>query len=99
MPKGIVLIHIQDFGNTYRASGSLVCLQGRIGEEPLKLVFKKIRYIVSIFLTADTALTAVSGDELASSGEFVDGETAAVGTALTFRHAGIVFQFTEFLIR
>ena len=36
--------------------------------------------------------TTVSGDELSASGKTVDGETAVVGAALTFCHAGGKFQ-------
>ena len=53
---------------------------------------------MGILLTADTTFTAVAGDELTAAGEFVDGQTAVVGTTLTFRHAGLQLQIADLLV-
>ena len=92
MPKRVILIHIQYSGNTYSASFCLVSLQRRIMKEPVKLIFIEIWYIVGVLLTTDAAFTAVTGNILASAGEFIDGKAAVVGTALTFCHAGLKLQ-------
>lgn len=39
---------------------------------------------MGILLTTDTAFATIAGDELTAAGEFVDGQTAVVGTALAF---------------
>ena len=98
MPEGIVLIHVQDSGNSHHAPPGLVCFQGRVGEESLQFIFVQIGHIVGIFLAADSAFAAVAGDKLASAGKFVDGEPAAVGTAPAFGHACFIFQGTELFI-
>ena len=98
MPEGIVFIHIQDSGNSHGTSGSLIGIQRRIGEEPLKLIFKKVRYIVCIFLSADTALTAVAGDELSATGKLIDGKSAVVGATLTLCHTGFILEGAEFFV-
>ena len=53
---------------------------------------------MGILLTADTTFTAVAGDELTATGEFVDGQTTVVGTTLTFRHAGLELEIADLLI-
>ena len=53
---------------------------------------------MGILLTTDTAFATVAGDELTAAGEFVDGQTAVVGTALTFCHAGLELQVADLLI-
>ena len=52
--------------------------------------------MVGVFLFTQTTFTSVSGDELASTGKTVNGETTAVGTAFAFGHAGSKFQFVDF---
>ena len=52
-----------------------------------------------VFLFAESALTTVAGDELASAGEFIDRQTAAVGTAAAFCHAGRKFQRIDLVNR
>ena len=53
---------------------------------------------MGILLTTDTAFATIAGDELTAAGEFVDGQTTVVGTALTFCHTGLELQVADLLI-
>ena len=92
MPEGIILEHVQDSGNTHPAPGSFVQRQGLIAEDPLVFIFKQIRDMIFVLLFSDAALAAVAADILPAAAETVDGQTAAVGTALAVGHTGGIFQ-------
>ena len=53
---------------------------------------------MGILLTTDTAFATIAGDELTAAGELIDGQTAVVGTTLTFRHAGLELEIADLLI-
>ena len=53
--------------------------------------------MIFIFGFAETALTAVSGYVLSAAREFVDGQSAAVGTATAFCHTGFKLQGADFV--
>ena len=53
---------------------------------------------MGILLTTDTAFATIAGDELTAAGELIDGQTAIVGTALTFCHTGLKLQVADLLI-
>ena len=91
-PERVIFIHIQNARNADCTSFGLVGSQRFIGKEPFQLIVVEIRHTVFGTGFADTTLTAVAGDVLASSGKFIDGETAVIGAAFTFRHAGLKLQ-------
>ena len=99
VPERIILIEVQYTGNTDLAAGGLVRGQRLITEDPLVLVFIKVRDIVLVAFLADTALAAVAGDELAAAGKAVDGKTAVVGTALALGHGCRKFQIVDLVDR
>ena len=96
-PEGVILIHIEHAGNADRAAGRLVSGQRLVVEDPLQLVFVEVRNAVRVLLPAESALTAVAGDELASAGETVDGEAAVVAAALAVRHARLKLEIFDLL--
>ena len=53
---------------------------------------------MGILLSTNTAFATVAGDELTATGELVDGQTAVVGTTLTFCHTGLELQVADLLI-
>ena len=53
---------------------------------------------MGILLTTDTAFATIAGDELTAAGELIDGQTAVVGTTLTFCHTGLELQVADLLI-
>ena len=52
--------------------------------------------IFVLFLT-DTAFTAVTAYILAAAGEFVDSQTAVIGTSTTVCHRSCIFQFVDLI--
>ena len=67
-PERIVLVHVQNAGN---ADGSAVCLvlcERTVAEDPAQLVLIEIGHVVLCRFLAETALTAVAGDEQALLG-------------------------------
>ena len=51
--------------------------------------------MIFVLFFTDTTFTAVTADILAAAGEFVDGQTAVVGTSTAVCHCGCVFQFID----
>ena len=75
-----------------------MCIRDRlIGEEPLIFVSEQVWSRIFLFLFAQTTLTAVAGNIAAAVGEFVDGQTAVVGTSVTFGHGSGILQFFHLL--
>ena len=99
IPERIVLKHIQYPGNAHLASNRFLRGKRLIGEQTLVFIFVKVRNVILVLLFTDTALAAVSAYKLASSCEFVDGETAAVGTSVAVSHGGCVFQLIDLVNR
>ena len=96
-PERVVLVHVQNSRNTDLSALCLVCLQRCVTEEEFILIFKKVRDLFFILFLAQTALTAVSTDELTAAGEAVDGQTAVVGAAFTFCHRGGELKLVDLL--
>ena len=51
--------------------------------------------MILILLLTNTALTAVTAYKTTSAGEFVDRQTAVVGTSAAVRHRCCIFQFID----
>ena len=49
------------------------------------------------FFFSDTTLAAVAGDIAAAAGEFIDGQTAVVRTAVALGHGGGELQVVDFV--
>ena len=80
-PERVILIHIQDPGDSQRAPYSFLLGKRFIIENPVQFIFKQVRDVFFIFFLAQGALTAVAGDKLAVAGEPVNGQQAVVGTS------------------
>ena len=96
-PERIVLVHIQNPGNSNRSPFRLICRQRFIPEDQLVFKFIEIRDVLFVFFLAKTAFTAVSADKLTTAGKTVDGQTAVVGAALAFCHGCGEFQLIDFV--
>ena len=64
-PEGIVLVHVQDTGNTDSASGRLIRGKRMVAEDPAEFVFVEVGHVVLRGFFAQAPLTAVAGDEQA----------------------------------
>ena len=51
--------------------------------------------MIFVLFLANTAFTAVTAYILAASGEFVDSQTAVIGTSTAIGHRSCVFQFID----
>ena len=60
---------------------ALSAVRGVVGKNTFIFVFKKIWNMIFVLFFTDTTFTAVTADILAAAGEFVDGQTAVVGTS------------------
>ena len=98
-PERIVLEHIQDSGDTHLSSDCLIRRKRLVGKQPFIFVLVKIGYVIFVFLFADSPLAAVAADKLAAAGEFVDGQTAVVGTSSAVGHGGGIFQGVDLVNR
>ena len=98
-PERIILEHIQDSGDTHLSSDCLIRRKRLIGKQPFIFVLVKIGYVIFVFLFADSPLAAVAADKLAAAGEFVDGQTAVVGTSAAVGHGGGIFQGVDLVDR
>ena len=96
-PERVVLVHVQNSRNTDLSALCLVCLQRCVTEEEFILIFKKVRDLFFILFLAQTALAAVSADELTAAGEAIDGQTAVVSAAFTFCHRGGELKLVDLL--
>ena len=65
----------------------------------LYLVFKKVWYILLVFLTANTTFTTVAGNKLSAAGKTIDREKAVVGTALAARHGRFETKLVDLVDR
>ena len=88
-PVREVLVHVEDPRDSHNAVGRLVGCQRLIVEESVILPCKEVRDVTFCLFHAETALTAVSRDILAVSGETVDRQQTVVGTTLTSCKFGI----------
>ena len=92
MPERVELVHIQ---HTRDSDNSAVCFIFRkrfSSEQQLLLEIIEIRNVVFVLLQAKTALTAVSGYELSTAGEPVDGQAAVVRASLALGIVSGIFQ-------
>ena len=91
-PERVVFIHIEDAGDTHKTSFGVSFCQRFVGEEAFIFISEQVRSRIFLLLFTKSALAAVAGDVAASAGEFVDGQTAVVGTAVAFGHGSGIFQ-------
>ena len=68
-------------------------MQRLIREQPFIFPGKQIWSRILFFLPAKAPLTAVAGDITSAPGEFIDGQTAVVGTSAAFGHGSGKRQF------
>ena len=95
IPERIVFEHVQDTRNTYLASGCLIRTERFVGKQSFVFIFIKIRNVIFVLFFTDASFAAVSADKLTSAGEFVDRQTAVVGTSAAVRHRCCIFQFID----
>ena len=74
------------------------CLR-KVARRKNSLIFivEKVRDMILVLFFSKSALTAVSTDIFAAAGEFVDGQTAVVGTSAAVRHGGGVLQAVDLI--
>ena len=97
IPERIILKHVQNTGDTYFTSRCLISSKRCVGENTLIFVFIKIRNMIFVLFLTDTAFTAVTAYILAASGEFVDSQTAVIGTSTTVCHRSCIFQLVNLI--
>ena len=97
IPERIILKHIQNTRDTYFASRCLISSKRCVGENTFIFIFIKIRNMIFVLFLTDTAFTAVTAYILAASGEFVDSQTAVIGTSTTVCHRSCIFQLVDLI--
>ena len=97
IPERIVLKHVQHTWDTNLSSGCLVRRKRFVGKDPLIFIVKKVRDMILVLLFSKAAFAAVSADVFTSAGEFVDGQTAVVGTSAAVCHGGSVLQAVDLI--
>ena len=97
IPERIILKHIQNTGDTYFTSRCLISSKRCVGENTFIFVFIKIRNMIFVLFLTDTAFTAVTAYILAAAGEFVDSQTAVIGTSTTVCHRSCIFQLVDLI--
>ena len=97
IPERIILKHIQNTGDTYFASRCLISSKRCVGENSFIFVFIKIRNMIFVLFLANTAFAAVTAYILTASGEFVDSQTAVIGTSTTVCHRSCIFQLVDLI--
>ena len=96
-PEGVVLVHIQNPGNTDNPSWGKIRGQRLIVKHPVIFVVKKVGNLFSGFFPAKPPLAAISADILAASPETIDCQDAVVGAALAAGHGGVVLEGNDFV--
>ena len=97
IPERIILKHVQNTGDTYFTSCCLISSKRCVGENTLIFIFIKIRNMIFVLFLTDTAFTAVTAYILAAAGEFVDSQTAVIGTSTTVCHRSCIFQLVDLI--
>ena len=97
IPERIILKHVQNTGDTYFTSRCLISSKRCVGENTLIFIFIKIRNMIFILFLANTTLAAVTAYILAAAGEFVDSQTAVIGTSTTVCHRSCIFQLVDLI--
>ena len=97
IPERIILKHIQNTRDTYFTSGCLISSKRCVGENTFIFIFIKIRNMIFVLFLANTTLTAVTAYILAAAGEFVDSQTAVIGTSTTVCHRSCIFQLVDLI--
>ena len=97
IPKRIILKHVQNTRDTDLSTGCLVCGKWLIGKNSLIFIVEKVRDMILVLFFSKSTLTAVSTDIFTAAGEFVDGQTAVVGTSAAVRHGGGVLQAVDLI--
>ena len=97
IPERIILKHVQNTRDTDLSTGCLVCGKWLIGKNSLIFIVEKVRDMILVLFFSKSTLTAVSTDIFTAAGEFVDGQTAVVGTSAAVRHGGGVLQAVDLI--
>ena len=97
IPERIILKHIQNTRDTYFTSGCLISSKRCVGENTFIFIFIKIRNMIFVLFLANTTLAAVTAYILAAAGEFVDSQTAVIGTSTTVCHRSCIFQLVDLI--
>ena len=98
-PERVVLVHVKHARDSDCAMRCLILRQRLVVEHTVILVVEKVRDLLAGFLLAESAFTAVSADELATTAETVDCQNAVVRTSLASRHRSVVFERKDLVER
>ena len=97
-PERIVLIHVQDARDAHFSSGSILCVERFVLEQPFEFILVEIRELtVGRFRFAFSLFAAVSGDQTAAVRELVDGQQAVVLTPFAPRCRCLYFEVVQFI--
>ena len=97
IPERVILKHVQNTRDTDLSTGCLVCGKWLVGKNSLIFIVEKVRDMILVLFFSKSTLTAVSTDIFTAAGEFVDGQTAVVGTSAAVCHGGGVLEAVDLI--